>query len=61
MARGFSSRISTRLGYTRQNLYRKLNPADPATINLTEIKRINDTITVLIEEDRMALKSIISK
>lgn len=59
LQRGYVTRISEKLGYSRQNLYKHLNPENIANANLEEITKINETITILIEEDKAAAAKII--
>ena len=59
LQRGYKSRIAEKLGYTRQNLYKHLNPENSASSNLEELMRINQAISELIEEDKLTATKII--
>lgn len=59
LQRGYKSRIAQKLCYTRQNLYKHLNPENSAFSNLEELTRINKAISELIEEDKQTASKII--
>jgi len=59
MSRGYMSRLSARLGYSRQNLYKHLNLENAEKANLAELIRINEELEKLIAEDKSAASKII--
>lgn len=59
MSRGYMSRLSSRLGYSRQNLYKHLSLEKAENANLAELTRINEELEKLIAEDNNAASKII--
>lgn len=59
LSRGYVSRLATRMGYSRQNLHKHLNPANANTANLTELARISEELEKMIEEEKTAASKII--
>lgn len=57
--RGYVTRLATRLGYSRQNLYKHLSLENAEKANLTELTRINVELEKLIAEDNSAASKII--